>query len=415
MKAEIITIGDEILIGQVIDTNSAWIGQELNRAGVRVNTITSISDEPEAILDALKAAESRAGIVLITGGLGPTNDDITKNILCKYFNTRLVFNQEVFKDVERFISSRGGTVNKNNRDQALVPEKAKILRNNLGTAPGLEFSKDGTSFFAMPGVPYEMKSIVTKYVLPFLTENSGNEVISHKTILTSGIAEARLADMLIDWEGSLPDGFKLAYLPSPGSVRLRLSAYGMDKGILVDQQEKLISDALQLIGNYVYGFDNDRMEEVVGKMLLKRGKSLATAESCSGGRIASLITSIPGSSRYFLGSVVAYSNQLKEKLLGVDKDLLEKHGAVCEPTVKAMLKGVLKTTTADYALVTSGIAGPGGGTPEKPVGTIWIGAGSTNNHVIKKYTFGDERERNIIKTSFTALNMLRKLLMEENQ
>jgi len=415
MKAEIITIGDEILIGQVIDTNSAWLGQVLNKAGVYVSTITSISDNREAIWNALEAAGERANIVLVTGGLGPTKDDITKDVLCEYFDTNLVFSDEVFADVKRFISSRGGTINKNNRDQAMVPAKAEILKNLHGTAPGLRFIKNETLFFAMPGVPYEMKSIVTNYIIPFISETSKDEVILHKTILTSGVAEAKLADMLSRWEDNLPEGFNLAYLPSPGSVRLRLSAFGKDKKIIIEQQKKLVNDALDVIGDHVFGFDDDKMEDVVGRMLLEYGKTLATAESCTGGRIASMITSVPGSSAYFMGSVVAYSNQLKEDILGVDKNILEKHGAVSEPTVKAMLKGVLKISSADYAVVTSGIAGPGGGTKEKPVGTIWIGAGSAKNNVIKKYNFGDERERNIVKTSFTGLNMLRKLLLVENQ
>jgi len=412
MLAEIITIGDELLIGQVIDTNSAWIAEQLNMIGIRVHQITSISDNEKHILQTLKEASSRVQLILITGGLGPTKDDITKHTLCKYFDTSLIFSEEAYKNVESLFYHRGVAVTEINRLQAMVPANCKVLPNVNGTAPGMWFEKDSCIYVSMPGVPFEMKAIVEQEVIPLLLHNQ-NQVIIHRTILTEGVGESMLASIIESWEDSLPEFIKLAYLPQPGMVRLRLTAYGTDRKVLQEAIYKAEKELFPLAGKYIFGFDDDTMESVAGQLLRQKGMTLSTAESCTGGNIAQLITSIAGSSDYFKGSMVAYSNEIKEKLLGVPHQTLLVHGAVSEQTVIAMAQGIRERFATDYSIAVSGIAGPGGGTEEKPVGTTWIAVATPTGTVARKFLLGDHRGRNIRKASLAALNMLRGKLIEE--
>lgn len=411
MLAEIITIGDELLIGQVIDTNSAWMAEQLNMAGIRVHQITSISDNQEHILKTLKEASERVQLILITGGLGPTKDDITKQTLCKYFNTSLIFSEEAYKNVENLFYHRGVAVTEKNRLQAMVPANCQVITNRNGTAPGMWFEKNGCIYVSMPGVPFEMKAIMEQEIIPRLL-NKLNQVIIHRTILTEGVGESHLASIIEPWEDSLPAFINLAYLPQPGMVRLRLTAYGTNREQLQTAINNAEKELYPYAGKYIFGFDNDTLESVVGQLLVSKGMTLATAESCTGGNIAQLITSIAGSSDYFKGSVVAYSNEIKEKLLGVPQQTLIDHGAVSEETVIAMATGVRASFSTDYAIAVSGIAGPGGGTDEKPVGTTWIAITTPTETIARKFLFGDHRGRNIQKASKAALNMLRGKLIE---
>lgn len=412
MLAEIITIGDELLIGQVIDTNSAWIAEQLNMVGIKVHQITSISDNQEHILSTLKEASQRAQLVLITGGLGPTKDDITKHTLCKYFDTSLIFSQKAYDNVERLFAGRGVFVTELNRLQAMVPANCVVIPNSNGTAPCMWFEKEGCIYISMPGVPFEMKAIMEEEIIPRLLINL-NKVIIHRTILTEGIGESHLATIIEPWEDSLPDCIKLAYLPQPGMVRLRLTAYGTDRSELQQAIAKAEKELYNYAGSYIFGFDNDSMESVVGNILREKRRTLSTAESCTGGTIAQLITSIAGSSDYFKGSVVAYSNEIKEQFLGVPNEVLMQYGAVSEQTVIAMAEGIRNRFSTDYAIAVSGIAGPAGGSAEKPVGTTWIAIASPNGTTAKKFLLGEHRGRNIRKASVTALNMLRVKLKEE--
>lgn len=409
MKAEIITIGDELLIGQVIDTNSAWMAEQLNLIGIKVVQITSISDQREHILTTLDEASTRADIILITGGLGPTRDDITKTTLCEYFNTRLIFNQEAYDNILRIFKSRGFQITPLNRAQAEVPENCTMLLNINGTAPGMWFDKDGKIYISMPGVPFEMKSLMNDIILPRLSNYSPITIV-HRTILTQGVGESFLAAQIEDWETSLPPFMKLAYLPQPGMVRLRITASGVNKKELKGQVDEEINKLYALIPQYIFGEGDDTLELILGKLLKKHTFTLATAESCTGGYIAHLITSIPGSSAYFKGSVVAYSNEIKEQVLGVGKATIEKHGAVSAETVFEMAASIIKQFKVQCAIAVSGIAGPDGGTPEKPVGTIWICVLTPKGAQTRKFTFGEHRGRNIRRTALAAMDMLREQL-----
>ena len=413
MQVEIITIGDEILIGQIVDTNSAWMAQQLNLIGFSVKQISSVSDNEAHILNAFKEASERANVVLITGGLGPTKDDITKNTFCKYFSTHLVLNEAVYSDVEELFKARGKEVSELNRKQAEIPEICTVLRNPIGTAPGMWFDVNNTVYVSMPGVPFEMKQMMQNTVLPMLSEKFNAPTILHHTILTQGIGESALAEIISDWEDNLPSNIKLAYLPSISAVRLRLSAIGEDQ---IDLQAKLNYETeklYKLIPQYIYGSNSEMLEEIIGKLLLEKNKTLATAESCTGGKIATLITSVAGCSTYYKGSTVCYSNEIKTDLLGVSPQLLATHGAVSQEVVEAMATGALKQLNVNYTIATSGIAGPSGGSDSKPVGTVWIAVASENKVYSKCYLFGTNRERTIEATSITALNLLRKLLLDE--
>jgi nicotinamide-nucleotide amidase len=411
MLAEIITIGDELLIGQVIDTNSAWIAEQLNMAGIKVHQITSISDDKDHILTTLHQASLRAKLILITGGLGPTKDDITKHTLCTYFNTDLIFSPEAYKNVEKLFAARGVAVTELNRLQAMVPANCMVIPNPNGTAPCMWFEKDGCIYISMPGVPFEMKAIMEQEIIPRLLNNL-NKVIIHRTILTEGIGESHLASVIEPWEELLPSFIKLAYLPQPGMVRLRLTAYGTHRKTLQNAVKKAEKELYPYAGKYIFGFDDDTMESIIGQLLRNKGMTLSTAESCTGGNIAQLITSISGSSDYFKGSVVAYSNEIKKKVLGVPEAMLVEHGAVSEQTVIAMAEGIRALFGTDFSIAVSGIAGPGGGTTEKPVGTTWIAIASMHETIARKFMFGEHRGRNIRKASLSALNMLRLKLLK---
>lgn len=401
---EIITIGDELLIGQVIDTNSAWMGQELNLAGFDVQRITSVGDKNEEIAEALESASKRAKIVLMTGGLGPTRDDITKKTLCDFFNTRLILNEEVFSDVCEFLKGRVSDINNLNREQAMVPEKCQVIRNAGGTAPVMWFDYNDSVVVSMPGVPSEMKLAMTNSIIPRLKEKYQTGHILHKTLLVHNIPEAILAEMLADWENNLPSDIKLAYLPAPGRIRLRLSGRGKDPDSIRYSIKNAMDKLIPIIGNNIYGEEDLSASEVFAAFFKKTGKTISLAESCSGGYLAHLITVVPGASAYYKGGFVTYSNEMKQRFLGVEAGDLQKYGAVSEQVVRQMALGALNATGSDYAIATSGIAGPEGGTEEKPVGTVWMAwAGPDQKVVCKVFRFGRDRERNIVRTGEAAL------------
>ncbi|MGC1389484.1 MAG: competence/damage-inducible protein A [Bacteroidales bacterium] len=411
MKAAIITIGDELLIGQTIDTNSAWMGAELSKAGFDVYRITSVHDRREDIIYALNEASGKTDVVLITGGLGPTSDDITKQTLCEFFNTHLVINMEVLKMIEEMMSHRNFPMNDNNRRQAEVPESCRVLKNGAGTAPGLWFEREGTFFISMPGVPHEMKHLMNETVLPELNKRFISQTIIHKNIMTYGTFEAKLAEMLTNFESGLPQNIKLAYLPASGVIKLRLTGTGSNYNYLSDQVNKQVDNLYRTIPEYIYGEDEESLEMVIGKLLKSAKKTVSAAESCTGGEISHLLTSIAGSSIYYKGSVIAYANSVKTQLLGVQEDIVDKQGAVSKETVKEMAIGARKLFNTDYAVATSGIAGPDGGTEEKPVGTVWIAVASNSEVICEKHVFGNDRRTNIKRFSLTALNLLRKQII----
>ncbi|WP_321996351.1 competence/damage-inducible protein A [Draconibacterium orientale] len=414
MKAEIITIGDEILIGQIVDTNSAWMGEQFNLNGIEIYQITSVHDDHDHIIRAIKNAEMHADLVVITGGLGPTKDDITKHTLCEYFNTKLVFHEPTLNAITERFKHRGVDMNKLNRDQAMLPESCTILPNKMGTAPGMWFEKNDTIFVSMPGVPFEMKYLVEFELLPRLRQTKRTKAIFHKTVLTQGVPESMLAERIAAWEEALPAHIKLAYLPNPMAVRLRLSAIGDFVQVLKTDVENEIEKLKTIIPEAIFGYDTETMSEVIGRELVKQNKKLAVAESCTGGYISHLITSVSGSSAYYNGSVTSYSNEIKEKLLGVSRENLEKYGAVSEQVAREMVEGVKRVMKADYAVATTGIAGPTGGTEEKPVGTVWIAVSGPEKTLVKKYIFiGDQRDRNIVRSGQTALQLLRRMVLGE--
>lgn len=407
MKAEIITIGDELLIGQVIDTNSAWMAEQLNLIGINVHQITSISDQSQHILKTLKEAGNRARIVLITGGLGPTRDDITKEALCQFFDTKLVLNQEALEDVTRFFEKRNIAITELNRKQAELPEECKSIPNPIGTARGMWFEKENTVYVSMPGVPFEMKQMMTNSILPMLKERFSLATVIHKTILTTGLGESFLAARIEQWEDDLPAGVKLAYLPQPGIVRLRLTGKSCHAEKLKNDIAEHTIKLKQLIPDLIFGEDQDTMEKVIGDKLKLRGETISTAESCTGGYIAHLITSLPGSSQWYNGSIVSYSNEAKHNLLEVPTDLLEKFGAVSQEVVESMALRVKEKFNTTWSIAVSGIAGPDGGTVEKPVGTVWVAIAGPNYLQSEHFLFGDNRERNIRRSAIAALNLLR--------
>lgn len=413
MKAQIITIGDELLIGQTIDTNSAWIGAEMSKLGFDVIRKLSIHDRRGDILESLKESEGKYNVVLITGGLGPTSDDITKQTLCEYFNTRLIVNYEVLEMVKEMMSRRNFPMNENNRKQAEVPESCRVLKNGAGTAPGMWFEKDGTIYISMPGVPHEMKYIMTEHVIPGLEKRFSSQVIIHKNIMTYGSPEAQLAELLGEFEASAPKEIKLAYLPAAGIIKLRLTATGADRkylNMLINEQVRTL---YKTIPDLIYGENEDTFEVVIGKLLKERGQTISTFESCTGGRIAEMITSVPGSSEYYKGSVIAYDNNVKIELLGISRLLIDRFGAVSEQVVIKMAEGGRKLLKTDFAVATSGIAGPDGGTESKPVGTIWISVTSKKRTTAEKLVFGSDRITNINRFSIAALNLVRMQILSE--
>jgi len=413
MRAIIITIGDELLIGQTIDTNSAWIGSELSKAGFDIFRKISIHDNRNDILETLEEVTGKAELVLVSGGLGPTSDDITKQTICEFFNSKLVLNDKVLKMIEEMIRRRGTSMNENNRRQSLVPDTCQVLYNAMGTAPGMLFEKDKTALIFMPGVPYEMKYIMTEHVLPLLKKRFSSPVIIHRNIMTYGVPEARLAELLTGFEDSLPGDIRLAYLPSSGIIKLRLTATGSDRQVLNEKVEEQVKKLYMTIPDLIYGEDEKSLEMVIGQLLKERKKTLSTAESCTGGKIAQMITSIPGSSSYYKGSVIAYDNSVKRDLLEIPEEMLKKYGAVSEKVVESMAKGVRKLLKSDYSAATSGIAGPDGGSDLKPVGTIWIAVSSQKGTVTERHVFGNDRNLNITRFSIAALNLLRKQIISQ--
>jgi len=408
MQAEIIAIGDEILIGQTIDTNSSFIATQLNLIGVQVWQKKVIADTAEAIREALDTVHPNTRYVFMTGGLGPTKDDITKKTLLSYFGGEMVFKEEVYQQIEKIFRGFNREPKEVHRQQALVPSSCHAIVNESGTAPGMRFEKGGRFYFSTPGVPYETEHLIADKIIPWIEETQISGKLYHKTLITQGRGESDIAEILADWEDALSPELKLAYLPSPGLVRLRLSGKAKSKAESKAIVEQGIEEIRELIGDIIFGEDANSLEEIVGKSLQIRKLSMATAESCTGGYIGHLITSIPGSSEYYLGGAVAYSNSLKVELLGVDKELIESHGAVSEPVALQMAEGIRKKTGADFGLATTGIAGPGGGSPEKPVGTVWIAVSGPEGTKARCYHFGNHRQRNIRRSALMALDRLRK-------
>ena len=419
MRAEILTIGDEILIGQITNTNSVWIAQKLNLMGIKVVHMASVSDDKDAILKAFTDAQQRADFVFITGGLGPTKDDITKKLFAGYFNTILELDENVLAHVKSFFDKRGREMNEVNRQQALVPKGCFVIHNKSGTAPGMWFKKENTVFISMPGVPYEMKDMMTDIILPKIKTEYKLQYIYHKTVLTQGLGESFLAEKIEKWEDNLAaKKIKLAYLPQPGMVRLRLSSTGDDFETIKKTVEKEIGILKILISEYIFGYEEygeepPSLEKIVSELLREKNKKIALAESCTGGYISSLFTGIAGSSDIFNGAVVPYHNNIKHELLQVDNSVFEQYGAVSKECVLQMAEHAKIKFHSDYSIATSGIAGPAGGTPEKPVGTVWIAISSPEKTLAKKFIFGDDRQRNIKMTANTALNMLRKMILKE--
>ena len=415
MLAEIITIGDEILIGQVVDTNSAWMARQLNDIGIRVKQISSVSDDRLHILTALKEAAGRADLILITGGLGPTKDDITKKTLCEYFGVDLVLNQGALANVERIFMRLRGTLTELlevNRQQALVPENCEVIQNKNGTAPCMWFNEGGKIYVSMPGVPHEMMYLMEEDILPRLKSTFKLPAIVHYTILTVGEGESHLANRIADIEDSLPSHIKLAYLPKLGQVRLRLSGYGGDEALLTAEVKTYAGRIAERVKNVVVAEKDIPIEKAILNQMENKRLTLSVAESCTGGYISHLFTQHPGASKVFFGGGVTYSNELKQTVLGVKKATLDQFGAVSEETAREMVAGALRAFKSDYAIAVTGIAGPDGGTPEKPVGTVFIAAANINKTVAKKLTFGNKRQQNIERSAIAALNMLNTLINE---
>ncbi|MBR8536198.1 competence/damage-inducible protein A [Carboxylicivirga sediminis] len=414
MNVEIITIGNELLIGQVVDTNSAWMGQHLNEEGFDVIRITSIQDTADAITAALSEAVSRVDVVLLTGGLGPTKDDITKDTLAAFFNSKLVFNQHAYDNMISYLKGRVKGINKLNESQAYVPECCEVINNPVGTAPVMWFDADDKIVVSMPGVPSEMKLAMTKEIIPRLQARFKTGHIMHKTIQVYNIPEAVLAEQLESWEATFPNYMTLAYLPSPGKIRLRLTAKTANNEQANKDFERLTGDLYQLVGENIYAEEDSTIEVLLGASLKESSTTLAVAESCTGGNIAHLITKIAGSSAYFKGGVVAYENMVKQKVLGVEEQTLISHGAVSQQVVEQMAIGVKDLLQSDYAIATSGIAGPEGGTDEKPVGTVWVAVAGDFGVLSACYQFGRIRERNIQRASETGMIMLLQQLKKRS-
>ncbi len=425
IQATIITIGDELLIGQVIDTNSAWMAQQLNKAGIRVARRVAVGDVWDEIWNTLDEESKHAEIILITGGLGPTADDITKPLLCKYFNGTMIVDEGALDNVKNiFEKILKRPMIERNLKQAEVPDTCKVILNRRGTAPGMWFERPlpasplvsgevkNQIFVSMPGVPHEMKGMMEDDVIPALSKHFKFPHIAHRTLLTANVGESFLADLINDFETALPPHIKLAYLPNYGMVRLRLTTTGFDEAAIEAELDQLFLTLQEQVKAYLVTNQDESMQEVVAKLLKTRNKTVCTAESCTGGYIASLLTAKSGASAYYSGSVVSYSYQAKEDLLQVDKTILETQGAVSEEVVTQMAKGALKNIKTDYAVAVSGIMGPDGGTDDKPVGTVWMAVGDNNKIVSQKFYFRFDRQRNIELTAMNALNLLRKFILE---
>lgn len=410
MKAVLLSIGDEILIGQITNTNSVWLASQLNRIGVHVVEMMTVGDDETAIVDALKESLSKSEIIIITGGLGPTRDDLTKDVLTHFFHTRLVFNQQVYDLLNTFFTSRGMSFNEPNKTQCYVPESCKVMMNYKGTAPGMLFHENHKIVASMPGVPYEMEAMAEGELFPYLRQHFQMPPILHRTFLTGGIPESELMIRLFDWENDLSADLKLAYLPSGGQVRLRLTSNNED-GNALERIENASRYLHLILDNEIVGYDEDSIASVVQQLCIQHGKTLVTAESCTGGFIAHQLTMIPGASKYFKGSIVAYHNTIKESLLDVPSDILLEFGAVSEQTVIQMAVSARRIMKADYAIAVSGIAGPEGGSPEKPVGTVWIAWASDEQTVARKFVWGKNRQATIQRTAQEALFRFRRFML----
>ncbi len=412
VKVEIITIGDEILIGQIVDTNSAWMSVELNKAGFEIVQITSVHDDAAHIVASLDLALERADVVLFTGGIGPTKDDITKQTLSRYFGMQLVFNDEVYKNIEQVLTQRSRAVNELTRTQAFVPDGCTVIQNRVGTAPVTWFEKNGKVIVSMPGVPNEMKHIMSTEVIPRLSQRYKTPTIIHKNVIVQGYPESALAMKIADWENALPADIHLAYLPNYGIIKLRLSGVSEDPLALEFSINQQIAGLTEILADAIVAYDDTPVEEMIGNLLTTKGMTLSTAESCTGGFIAHKITTVPGSSKYFKGSVVSYSNEVKVNVLNVLSDDIQLYGAVSRQVVEQMADNVRKLLKTDYALATSGIAGPDGGTAEKPVGLVWISVSSPKGVVSREFKFGNVRIQNIERTAQTAMLMLKEVIEE---
>lgn len=411
IKATIITIGDEILIGQIVDTNSVSIAKRLNAAGITVEEKLSIGDDAEQIATTLKRAHTQSQIVIITGGLGPTKDDITKHTLARIFSSQLIENKAVAEHVEKMLAVRGIAFNALNRSQAMVPECCTVLFNHHGTAPGMWFEEGDHVTISLPGVPFEMEHLMEEEVMPRLKSHYSLHANIHRTMITSGIAESILAERIAEWEDALPKGVKLAYLPSPNIVRLRLSTYDSEDGAAARKRiDELFSQLYKIIPDNIVGYEDASVQQLVHQLLTERGKTLAVAESCTGGTIASRFTAMAGSSAYFLAGVVAYANEAKRDILGVNYDDIMRYGAVSEQVARQMAEGARRITGADYAIATTGIAGPTGGTTQKPVGTVWIAVATPQGTIATLRPSGTDRSQIINRASAYAIEMLYKEL-----
>lgn len=413
VRAEIITIGDEILYGQILDTNTQWISLELDKLGIKTIRKSSVGDQASEITQILEEAATRADVVFITGGLGPTKDDLTKKVLADYFHCGLEMHAEALRDVTEFFAKRGRELSDINRDQALLPTKAQFIPNKQGTAPCMWFEEKGVVWVSMPGVPFEMKAIMETEVLPRVIQHFKTPVIFHKVIKTVGIGESYLSDLIQEWELSLPSHIKLAYLPSLGIVKLRLTAFGEDLSSLSSDVETELARVMPLISSYVFGYEKEELAEVVGQLLRKANASLSVAESCTGGHLAHQFTQISGSSDYFKGGIVSYANEVKMNQLGVSASILSEFGAVSEPCITAMAEGARQVLGTTYSLATSGIAGPTGGTDDKPVGTVWIALAHPDGVITRKLQLAGTRMQNIHMTSLASLNLLRRFLLHD--
>ena len=408
---EIITIGDEILIGQIVDTNSAWMAVELNKAGFQLAQITSVHDEADHIKKALDEALLRADVVLMTGGLGPTKDDITKQTLCEYFGTKLVFNPEVLENIQQIYHTRQSVMNELTKSQAMVPEKCTVIQNRAGSAPITWFEKEGKVIVSMPGVPLEMKKVMSEEIIPRLQKHFKTPAIIHKTVQVYGIPESQLALRLTEWENSLPEYLHLAYLPNFGIVKLRISGAGQDKYKLEEAINQQVETLKSILGESIFAYEDKPVEKIIYEKLKSSGLTVSTAESCTGGNIAHRLTLIPGISDCFKGTVVAYHNELKINMLGVSAQDIEQYGAVSSQVATQMAEGARKVMQTDLAVATTGIAGPTGGTCEKPVGTIWISVSSPERTITRSFNFGQfARENFIERSTMAALMMLNEMI-----
>ncbi len=411
MKVHIITIGDEILIGQIVDTNSAWMSARFNEIGVTVERKLTVGDSASEITDAVEEALAKADAVILTGGLGPTKDDITKRVLSDIFRSPLVRDAATYARVERMMKARNIDFNTLNQNQALVPECCKVLENRNGTAPGMWFERDGKVLVSLPGVPFEMEALMREQVLPLISEHFALKSVVHRTAITFGLSESVLAATIADWESALPEYLHLAYLPSPSQIRLRLSAYDTERAAAEREIDARFGELERLIPAYVIGYGDETVASATARLLSSRGLTLSVAESCTGGALSAKLTAIAGASDYFMGSVVSYSNAVKVSVLGVSPDTLASVGAVSRQTAEQMAEGIRRLCGTDYSIATTGIAGPSGGSDEKPVGTVWIAIASPDGVFSKKMMYGRLRAQNIERASVTAINMLRLMLL----